>query len=271
MRFALGLEYDGSAFAGWQTQAASARVATVQDALDAALSNIANQTIVSVCSGRTDAGVHALQQIVHFDTTATRPLQAWVRGLNSLLPHSVVVRWVMAVPEHFHARHSAFARRYTYVLCSDAVRPALLQGKVGWVHRTLNLDNMRLAAALLLGEHDFSSFRASECQAKSPVRVLSQFTISKHGKLFFFDVQANGFLHHMVRNIIGALVYVGQGRWTVDEFAKVFAAKDRRQGAPTFWPDGLYFCGAVYPADFAMPAPLSIAAAGWPFEAQQAT
>ena len=258
MRFALGLEYDGSAFAGWQTQAPSAQVATVQDALDAALSNIANHAVISVCSGRTDAGVHALQQIVHFETTANRPLQAWVRGLNSLLPHTVVVRWVMPVPEHFHARHSAFARRYTYVLCSDTVRPALLQGKVGWVHRSLDLDKMRLAAALLLGEHDFSSFRASECQAKSPVRLLNHLNISKQGKLFFFDIQANGFLHHMVRNLVGALVYVGMGRWTEAQFQAVFEACDRTKGAPTFAPDGLYFCGATYPAQMNIPKPLEL-------------
>jgi tRNA pseudouridine38-40 synthase len=258
MRVALGLEYDGSPFAGWQTQPAWAQVATVQDALDAALSQIANQPIVSVCSGRTDTGVHALQQVAHFDTNAHRPLQAWIRGLNSLLPKSIAVRWAMPVPLHFHARHSAFARRYTYVLCSDAIRPALMHLKVGWVHRQLSLAPMQAAASVLIGEHDFSSFRASECQAKSPVRVLNHFTVQQHGRLFIFDVQANGFLHHMVRNMVGALVYVGQGKWSVDGFAQVFAAKNRQLGAPTFWSDGLYFCGAVYPAAFEIPEPISI-------------
>jgi tRNA pseudouridine38-40 synthase len=266
MRFALGLEYDGSAFSGWQTQPAAAQVITVQDALDAALSRMANHSIVSVCSGRTDTGVHALQQIIHFDTQAHRPHQAWIRGLNSLLPVSVAVRWVKPVPEHFHARHSAFARRYTYLLCNDRIRPALLRSKVGWVHRPLDLFAMQAAAAQLVGEHDFSSFRASECQARSPIRQLNHFTIAQHGRIFLFEVQANGFLHHMVRNMVGALVYVGQGRWTLNEFARVFAAKDRRQGAPTFWSDGLYFCGALYPAEFDMPEPIMIAKAGWPFE-----
>ncbi len=266
MRFALGLEYDGSAFAGWQTQPDAAQVATVQDALETALSAIAAHPVALVCSGRTDAGVHAVQQVAHFDTTAVRPLQAWTRGLNSMLPKTIAVRWVQTVTDDFHARHSAVQRRYTYVLCTDAVRPSLLRSRVGWVHRALKLTDMQAAANTLLGEHDFSSFRASECQAKTPVRTITELAITQQGKMFFFNFQANAFLHHMIRNIVGALVYVGHGRWDQAEFTRVFATKDRKQAAPTFWPDGLYYCGAVYPDHFGVRAPIMLGSQqGWPW------
>ena len=258
MRFALGLEYEGTGFAGWQTQPAQAQVDTVQDSLEAALSQIAGETIQVFCSGRTDAGVHALQQIIHFDTQALRPHQAWVRGLNSLLPKTIAVRWVQAVSDSFHARHSASERRYVYVLHSDPVRPARLRNQIGWVHQALDLNAMQKAAALLVGEHDFSSYRASQCQAKGPVRTMSELTVSQDGTHFCFTFQANGFLHHMVRNIVGALVYVGIGRWTVEHFQAVFEARNRTLGAPTFAPDGLYFCGATYPEVCNIPKPLNL-------------
>ncbi len=258
MRFALGLEYEGTFFAGWQTQPPSAQVDTVQDALEAALSQIAGERIQVLCSGRTDAGVHALQQVIHFDTQANRPQQAWIRGLNSLLPKTVAVRWVIPVSGTFHARHSALERRYTYVLLSDPVRPARLQHQVGWVHHPLDVQSMQLAAKQLLGEHDFSSFRASQCQAKGPVRTISALSIESLGRYVYLSVQANGFLHHMVRNIVGALVYVGMGRWTVKQFQTVFESRDRTLGAPTFAPQGLYFCGATYPAEMNLPAPATL-------------
>jgi tRNA pseudouridine38-40 synthase len=262
MRYALGLEYDGTPFAGWQTQPPAAHVQTVQDVLQGALSQIASEPVEVFCSGRTDAGVHALQQVLHFDTTATRPDQAWIRGLNSLLPKTVAVRWAQCVDGSFHARHSALERRYTYALLSDAVRPSRSRHQVGWVHHPLNLSAMQQAAALLVGEHDFSSYRASQCQAKGPVRRISELTLVQHGTTVFLTFQANGFLHHMVRNIVGALVYVGIGRWTVAQFKAVFDARDRTVGAPTFAPDGLYFCGATYPAEMNIPMPLALGILG---------
>jgi tRNA pseudouridine38-40 synthase len=262
MRFALGLEYEGTSFAGWQTQPPSAQVQTVQDAVQTALSQIAGAPIEVLCSGRTDAGVHALQQIIHFDTQAIRPDQAWVRGLNSLLPKSVAVRWVQTVNEQFHARHSALERRYTYALLSDPVRPARLRHQVGWVHQPLDVGAMQRAASLLVGEHDFSSYRASQCQAKGPVRHLSELHISQRGPFVYLTFQANGFLHHMVRNIVGALVYMGIGRWSEAQFKVVFEARDRTLGAPTFAADGLYFCGATYPASMNIPKPLALGLIG---------
>lgn len=258
MRYALGLEYEGTSFAGWQTQPLSAQVDTVQDAVEAALSQIAGETVPVFCSGRTDAGVHALQQIIHFDTLAIRPQQAWVRGLNSLLPKTVAAHWVLPVDEPFHARHSALERRYTYALLSDPIRPSRLRNHVGWVHHALDLNAMQHAAQLLVGEHDFSSFRASQCQAKGPVRCMSELKLAQNGSMFYFTLQANGFLHHMVRNIVGALVYVGMRRWTVAQFQAAFEACDRTKGAPTFAPDGLYFCGATYPAQMNIPKPLEL-------------
>ncbi len=262
MRYALGLEYEGTGFAGWQTQPPSAHVLTVQDTLQAALAQIASEPIEVLCSGRTDAGVHALQQVVHFDTDAIRPDQAWVRGLNSLLPKTTVVRWVLPISDTFHARHSALERRYTYALISDAIRPARLRNHIAWMHTPLDLSAMQQAAALLVGEHDFSSFRASQCQAKGPVRRMSELAIHQHSNTFFFTLQANGFLHHMVRNIVGALVYVGSGRWSVAQFQAVFEARNRTLGAPTFAPEGLYFCGATYPSQFNIPKPLELGLLG---------
>ena len=256
MRYALGLQYDGRRYAGWQVQPEHSGVRTLQTELETALGHIASQRTEVFCAGRTDAGVHALQQVVHFDTTASRPNTAWVRGVNAALPKDISVRWVQAVDDTFHARHSAVARRYVYVLVSDSLRPALARQHIGWTHYPLALAPMLEAAQLLLGTHDFSSFRASSCQAASPVRTLTELAIHPRGKTFYIIAQANGFLHHMMRNIVGALVAVGAGRQSVAEFASVFGACDRTLAAPTFWPNGLYFCGAVYPNYPSIPAPL---------------
>lgn len=250
MRIALCLEYDGSVFAGWQSQAGGH---TVQDALEAALAAVAGHPVRVVCAGRTDAGVHATAQVVHFDVAVSRPLTAWVRGVNAHLPRKVAVRWAVPVGDDFHARFAARSRSYRYVLLNRAERPGLFAGRVGWCHWPLALESMRQAAAYLLGEHDFSSFRAAGCQAKSPVKTMYRFEIRRQGELVLFDCRANAFLHHMVRNLVGALVYVGAGRMSVDDFASLLAARDRRQGAPTFAADGLYLTGVEYDAHWALP------------------
>jgi tRNA pseudouridine38-40 synthase len=243
MRIALGLEYDGSAFCGWQSQAGGG---AVQDALEAALSIVADRPTRVVCAGRTDAGVHALAQVVHFDTDAVRPDTAWVRGVNAHLPPSVAVRWAQPVAEEFHARFSALGRRYRYLLLNRGERPGLMARRVGWCHRPLDVDVMAAAAALLLGEHDFSAFRSVECQAKSPIKTLRRADVARHGDLLVFDFEASAFLHHMVRNLVGALVYVGKGAHPPAWMGELLAARDRARAAPTFEACGLYFAGVDY-------------------------
>ncbi|MBI4204220.1 MAG: tRNA pseudouridine(38-40) synthase TruA [Betaproteobacteria bacterium] len=250
MRIALGVEYDGSAFCGWQTQPAGC---AAQDKLEAALSQIAGERIVTVCAGRTDAGVHALAQVVHFDTAARRPLTAWVRGANALLPPALAVSWARVVAAEFHARYSALERCYRYVLLNRAVRPAADQARVGWFHLPLALDRMQGAARLLIGEHDFSAFRSSECQARSPVRHLRRLDIDRCGDYVLFEFCANAYLHHMVRNIVGALVYVGKGRQPPEWIGQVLAGRDRALAAPTFDAAGLYLTGVVYDAAWGLP------------------
>jgi tRNA pseudouridine38-40 synthase len=250
MRLALGLEYDGAAFRGWQTQAGGN---TLQDALEAALTQVAAHPVGTVCAGRTDAGVHATAQVVHFDTSAQRPLGAWVRGVNAHLPTAMAVRWASAVPDDFHARFSARRRTYEYWLLVDAVRPALLARRVGWVFRPLDLAAMQAAACLLEGTHDFSAFRAAECQAASPVRTLETCRVEQRGRLIRFEVRANAFLHHMVRNLVGSLVYVGLGRRAPAWIAEVLAARDRSLAAPTFSAAGLYLSAVEYDAALALP------------------
>jgi len=203
VRIALGLEYDGSHFCGWQSQSPACGV---QDALERALSEIAGESVRVHAAGRTDTGVHALSQVIHFDTTATRPESAWVRGTNALLPHSVSVLWACQVDDDFHARFSAQERRYRYLLLNHPVRPGLFRGKIGWFHVPLDIELMRQGAAYLVGEHDFSAFRAAGCQAKSPVKNLRELAIAREGDTLIFDLAANDFLHHMVRNIVGCLV-----------------------------------------------------------------
>jgi tRNA pseudouridine38-40 synthase len=250
MRIALGVEYDGRPFSGWQSQP---DVPCVQDQLEQALARIAEEHVRVHAAGRTDTGVHALQQVVHFDTTATRPLSAWVRGVNRYLPESVGVLWSCAVAEDFHARFSATGRYYRYILLNRPVRPALLAGRVGWFARPLALQPMQAAANLLLGEHDFSAFRAAECQARSPVKTLHRLDIRADGDRLTFDLHASGFLHHMVRNLVGALVYVGAGREPPEWLGELLQARDRSRAAPTFAADGLYFAGVDYATDWGLP------------------
>lgn len=248
MRYALTLSYDGSQFYGWQKQ--TDNVATVQKSLETALSNIAGHSISVTAAGRTDTGVHATAQVVHFDSSATRPLSAWVRGVNAHLPDGIAVLHAQIVASHFHARFDANGRHYRYVLQSAPVRSPLLYGRAGWTHYPLNLSNMQLAAELLHGEHDFSSFRAAQCQAKSPIKTLYHTHISGSPELINLDFHANAFLHHMVRNIVGALVYVGSGRMTVAEFSQLLQTRSRLKAPPTFMPDGLYLTGIDYPNHF---------------------
>lgn len=251
MRFALGIEYDGTGFSGWQSQPNGN---TVQDVLEAALSVIAAAPVRVVCAGRTDAGVHALTQVVHFDSSVERSPTAWVRGVNAHLPPQVAVRWALPVTDDFHARFSARARSYRYLLLNRNMRPGLLSSRVGWCHQALDLERMQAAAACLIGEHDFSSFRAAECQAKSPVKTMHRFEIFRSGDLIRFDCSANAFLHHMVRNLVGALVYVGMGRRPCDWMAELLAMRDRRLAAPTFSSHGLYLAGVDYDPCWALPA-----------------
>lgn len=252
MRIALGLEYCGTGFRGWQSQAQGK---TVQDALEFALQSIAGRKIGVVCAGRTDAGVHASQQVVHFDAPVERPLTAWVRGVNSHLPDGVAVRWVQPVSDEFHARFSARGRRYRYLLLNRPQRPGLWQGRVGWFHGALDLALMQDAAGRLLGEHDFSAFRAAECQAKTPIKTLSRAEVRQCGSMFVFDFEATAFLHHMVRNLVGTLVYIGKGAQPTGWVDELLLARDRKLAAPTFSPDGLYFRGPLYEPQWALPDP----------------
>lgn len=243
MRYAIGIEYDGRAFCGWQSQAGGG---SVQDAVELAISRIADAPTRVVCAGRTDAGVHALDQVVHFDTDSVRPDTAWVRGVNAHLPDSVAVRWAQPVRDDFHARFSALGRRYRYLLLNRSQRPGLQAGRIGWHHHPLDATKMHVGASLLLGEHDFSAFRSAECQAKSPIKHLRQASVVRRGDVLVFDFHANAFLHHMVRNIVGALVYVGNGGRPPEWVAELLAGRDRRLGAPTFAAAGLYFAGVDY-------------------------
>lgn len=250
MRVALGIEYAGQAFCGFQSQPSGCGV---QDALEAALAAIAGHRITAVAAGRTDAGVHAALQVVHFDTSSERPVSAWVRGVNAHLPPSVAVLFAQPVDADFHARFAARARHYSYLLLDRAERPGLLAGRVGWYHRPLDAAAMHTAAQTLLGTHDFTSFRAAECQAKSPVKTMTFANVARQGPLLRLDFTANAFLHHMIRNIVGTLVAVGAGRQPIAHVAELLAARDRAQGAPTFAAAGLYFAGADYDPRFGLP------------------
>jgi len=252
VRLALGIEYDGRGFCGWQTQAAGC---AVQDRLEAACSAIAGVPVSTICAGRTDAGVHALGQVVHFECGIERPLSAWVRGVNALLPPEMAVTWAHRVDEDFHARFAALSRCYRYVLLNDAVRPAADHGRVGWHHAPLDIAMMRNAALHLLGEHDFSAFRAAECQAQSPVRTLHEISIRSRGPYIEFEFRANAFLHHMVRNIVGSLVYVGNGRQAPEWMNDVLRGRDRAKAAPTFDASGLYLMRVEYAPRWNLPAP----------------
>jgi len=251
MRIALGLEYDGAPFCGWQHQPSGCGV---QDHLEAALASFADGRVATVAAGRTDAGVHARAQVVHFDTAAEREEIAWVRGPNSSLPEAIRVAWARRVPADFHARHHALSRTYQYLLLDDAVAPAILRKKAGWFHRKLDVSAMQEAARLLPGERDFSAFRDAQCQARSPIRVLHQASVERVGTLVVFTLRANAFLHHMVRNVVGSLVYVGAGRQAPAWIGELLAARDRRLAAPTFAPDGLYLSAIEYDRSLGLPA-----------------
>jgi tRNA pseudouridine38-40 synthase len=249
-RWALGVAYRGGAYQGWQSQPSRQ---TVQDHVERALSTFANERITTVCAGRTDAGVHALNQVVHFDTTCEREPFSWVRGVNRYLPPDIAVQWSAQPGASFHARNQARRRRYAYLLLESPVRPGVEAGGVGWVFRPMALDPMREAATLLLGEHDFSAFRAAECQSHTPIKTLYSIDISRRGAYWRFEFEANAFLHHMVRNLMGALLAVGQGSRSPDWAAKVLAGRDRSLAAPTFAPDGLYFMGPRYDPELQLP------------------
>lgn len=250
MRFSIQIEYDGSAFHGWQSQPDGR---TIQDHLERALAVIADERIQVHAAGRTDAGVHALAQVAHFDTVAERPLQAWVRGVNAHLPKQISVRTAQEVSSDFHARFSARSRSYRYILFNHPVRPSLQHGRVGWHHRPVDAAAMHEAACLLLGEHDFSSFRSSECQALSPVKTLLEAKVFRSGNHVIFEFCAGGFLHHMVRNLVGALLRVGQGKADPPWIVEVLRQRDRTIAPPTFMPDGLYFTGVDYGDEWNLP------------------
>lgn len=251
MRIALGLEYDGSAFLGWQTQAEGA---TVQGVLEEAITNMAGHPVRVHAAGRTDTGVHALMQVAHFDTETMRPESAWVRGVNAHLPDSVRVIWANQVREDFHARFSAMRRRYQYWLINTPVAPAIQRLQAGWYHLPLDFQKMQQAIQYLLGEHDFSAFRASECQAKSPIKIMEIATVMQHGEAFIFEFMADAFLHHQVRNMVGALIYVGNGKQPPEFIRNLLLQKDRKLAPPTFSPYGLYLAGVRYDIQWGLPS-----------------
>lgn len=243
-RIALSISYDGRDWLGWQTQPSGL---TVQDQLERAIFAFTGSHHSTICAGRTDTGVHALNQVVHLDTLIDREANAWVRGLNAHLPSSIAVQWATQVPDDFHARFSARSRSYVYIIHHAPVRHPLLHARTGWVYQSLDDQKMALAMTAILGEHDFSSFRSSQCQAASPIRVMNSASVIRKKNLVIFEFCANAFLHHMVRNLVGSLVLIGQGRKPVSFMQALLDAKDRKLGAPTFSPAGLYFRSAAYP------------------------
>lgn len=250
MRLALGVSYQGRAYHGWQSQPDGV---TVQDRLEQALSRFADRPLRTVCAGRTDAGVHGLNQVVHLDVDVVRPQISWVRGVNRYLPADIAIQWCVAVPDDFHARFSARGRRYVYLLLESPVRPSLEHDLSGWTFRPLAGEAMRDATRHLIGEHDFSAFRSVQCQAASPVKQLRAIEITRHGAYWRFDFDASAFLHHMVRNVMGCLVAVGCGARDSAWLAEVLASRDRARAAPTFSAAGLYFAGPYYDAAHAIP------------------
>ncbi len=250
MRIAFGVEYDGASFCGWQSQPSGCGV---QDVLEIAIAKIAQQPVRIHAAGRTDTGVHALMQVVHFDVEAKRPETAWVRGVNAFLPKAVRVFWSKEVPEAFHARFSALKRSYEYLLINTSVAPAVLATKAGWYHLPLDFEAMKQAIQHLIGEHDFSAFRASECQAKSPIRHMYDASIISHSDRFVFKFTANAFLQHQVRNMIGALIYVGNGKHPPELIKELLQLHDRTLSPPTFSANGLYLTGVEYDGKWQLP------------------
>jgi tRNA pseudouridine38-40 synthase len=255
-RFAFRIEYHGGRFAGWQRQDGQD---SVQAALEAALARLEPRGPAVVGAGRTDAGVHALEQVVHFDAPARRPLSAWVRGVNTLLPRSIAVRWAHETALAFHARYSARGRAYAYLLRNCPQRPGLHHAHLGWHHHPLDVERMREAARILLGTHDFSAFRAAECQARSPVKELRRAGIERHGDLIVFEFAADAFLHHMVRNMVGCLVQVGNGSRSPAWLREVLEGRDRERAAPTFPATGLYLTAVEYDPVWGLPVRAPVA------------
>jgi len=247
MRIALMVEYDGSQYHGWQAQAG---LHTIQQVLEQALSRVADRDVSVVCAGRTDTGVHATNQVIHFDCEAERTIRAWIHGANSYLPKDVCVKWGREMPETFHARFSAISRRYRYVIYNSSIRPAIFRSNVTWQYRPLDHRTMHEGSQCLLGEHDFTSFRALECQSKTPMRNVLSIKVERNGDFVVIDICANAFLHHMVRNIAGVLIAVGSGRKPVSWVNEVLLAKDRKLGAETAPPYGLYLVGVHYPPEY---------------------
>ena len=262
MRLALGIEYDGSGFSGWQrlTPSGETGLPTVHSAVEGALSTVADHPVLVTCAGRTDAGVHAACQVVHFDSDATREPRGWMLGATSRLPEAVSVRWCVPVADDFHARFSAIARRYRYRLLNRAVRPALQRQWLSWERRPLDADAMHAAAQALLGENDFTSFRTVHCQAPHARRDLQRISVRRDGDVLDIEVQANAFLHHMVRNIVGSLIEVGAGERPQAWIAEVLAARDRTVAGPTAPPQGLVFSGPLYPGNWKLPAEVTMEA-----------
>lgn len=253
MRIALGVEYNGSHFSGWQRQKHAVR--TVQAELESAVSVVANHPVSVVCAGRTDTGVHALGQVVHFDTESVRSDRNWLLGINVNLPQDVNINWVRQVDADFHARFSAVQRTYEYIILNRATRSSLQDCRTTWEHHQLNAEQMHQAGQLLVGTHDFSSYRALRCQAKSPVRTIHRLDVVRQGNLISIRVTANAFLHHMIRNITGVLIAIGKGDRSVDWSRQVLEFQDRTKGGMTASPHGLYFVEVVYPEKFQIPAP----------------
>jgi len=250
MRIALGIEYDGHHFFGWQAQE---NLPTVQRCVEEVLSKIADAEIKVFCAGRTDAGVHATGQVIHFETQAKRNLRAWTAGANSYLPHSVAVTWAKEVDDAFHARFSALSRRYRYIIYNNSIRPAISALRVTWYQRYLDVEMMEEAGQFLLGELDFSSFRSAACESKTPMRNVHFIKVTRHGHFVVIEIQANAFLHHMVRNIVGVLMRIGAGLENPEWARVVLAAKDRRQAAETAPATGLYLAQVNYPDLYGFP------------------
>lgn len=257
MRIALGISYSGTAYQGWQSQLDGI---TVQDHLEKALSRFmgSSERVITLCAGRTDTGVHALNQVIHFDTDLNRDDSSWIRGTNRYLPPDIAVQWCRFVPEKFHARNAAIGRRYIYVVLESPVRPALEHRRVGWSWRLLNLQAMQQAATHLVGEHDFSAFRSSQCQSPTPIKTLREVSIRRNGQYLLFEFKANAFLHHMVRNLMGTLLTVGREEQPPEWVAQVLSSKKRQYAAPTFSPDGLYFIGPQYEEQWQIPQNLAL-------------
>ena len=250
-RYAIGIEFCGTQYRGWQTQQAG--VVSVQETIEKVLSKIADHPVILHAAGRTDAGVHATNMVAHFDTTAIRPERGWLMGANSQLPKDISIQWIKCMDENFHARFKAMARRYRYVVYIAPTRPALLHKQVTHLYQELDVQKMIKAAAKFEGTHNFESFRAAACQSNQPVRHVKHCRLFEHGRYLVLDIQADGFLHHMVRNIMGCLLEIGQGMYEIDHIDSMFAAEDRRAAGITAPADGLYFIQSYYPDQFDLP------------------